>query len=1297
MRNNKREPLAIEDHRFSCGCTQHLKNIASMRKMEKGFRNIFNALPHAIFVTDLNGKIVECNYAALEMCGVSSKSELVEKSFFDFIAEKDRYKIIEKFEKALPQVLVRNLECSFEKNGAESSVELSANIWKNALGKPLGFVAILKEASSCKKAEEALVESEKRYRSVVDNIGIGVAVISPKMEILALNKQMKKWFPYIDVSEKPTCYKAYNRPPRKEICSYCPTYKTFIDGKVHESITETPQNGKIINYRVVASPIKNDKGEVTAAVEMVEDITERKNMEEKLKQYSKKLEKLVEERTSKLWEQEEQFRSVADHASEAIITIDKKARIIFWNKAAQKIFGYSASEAIGKSIKIILPRKTRKTHYRKLLQKISNKKAYSSGKTFEVVGLRKNKTEFPMEVSFSVWKTKKGTFSTSIIRDITERKKAQLALRESEKRYRKFIEAAPETIYTVDRNGILTSLNPVFEKISGWKRKDWIGKPFAKLVHPDDLPLAVKTFKQILRGKTPPPYELRILSKSGEYLVGEFTSKPNIENGKIIGEFGIARNVTERKKTEQALKASETKYRSLFENVPVGVFQTSPEGKVLTANPALVRLFGYASLSEFLAIDIPRDLYVNPEDRKVWQRELEEKNELNNVELLLKRKDGQKVIVLENVRTVRNEKGDVLYYEGTLTDITEIKRLEERLSALNIYSGKLNKSRSLQKIYDLSLEAVEKTVDFDSAAFFILEKDKLQRVCSRGRLRLLKSSLNEQNKSLAMKAINARRCILSRNLKNGTAYTKTKPKVKSEIAVPIRIEGKVIGVLYAQKTKESFREKDAMLLQILSSHVATAINNLEQRREIEKRSRQMAVLMKSSAEMIRSTDLHYRLRKIAESVRAHGWRRVVIRAVDEKTLEPASPKDLVTAGLTKKERDFLWKNGVPGQVWRERFGPEYARFKIGEFYYLPWSDPWVRKRFSQGIVTSHLKPEDMIDWNPDDLLYAPLRLADGRIVGMLSIDDPADGRKPTKESLAPLELFLHQAAVAIENAQLFKQLNEAKNKIKEYADQLEMRVKQRTRELEEAQQKLLKAERLATIGETAAMVGHDIRNPLTGIAGAAYYLKTKLNLTKDKKVKEMLEVIERDVEYSNKIVNDLLDYSRDISLELKESTLKNIVTEALALVKVPSNIRVVNLVNNNLRLCIDPEKMKRTFANLIRNAVDAMPKGGTLTIKSKKAKNHVKISFSDTGVGIENEVLKKLWSPLCTTKAKGMGFGLAICKRLVEAHDGTISAESTVGKGTTFTITLPMKPKVKGGENVWVNVPESLLSTMMKL
>jgi len=244
---------------------------------------------------------------------------------------------------------------------------------------------------------------------------------------------------------------------------------------------------------------------------------------------------------------------------------------------------------------------------------------------------------------------------------------------------------------------------------------------------------------------------------------------------------------------------------------------------------------------------------------------------------------------------------------------------------------------------------------------------------------------------------------------------------------------------------------------------------------------------------------------------------------------------------------------------------------------------------------------------------------------------------------------------------IFRDITERKlmqEKLKKYSVELEELVEKRTIQLKEAQEQLLKSERLAAIGELAAWVGHDLRNPLTGIAGATCYLKKYTKM--DKKATEMLELIENAIECSDKIVSDLLEYSREIHLEPMETTPKSIIKEALALVKIPKNIRVLDLTEDKPKIKIDVEKMKRVFVNIIKNSVDAMPKGGKLAVRSKKIGSTLEIIFTDTGVGMPKDILEKIWKPLFTTKAKGMGFGLAICKRFVEAHGGNISVESTV-------------------------------------
>jgi PAS domain S-box-containing protein len=1188
--------------------------------------------------------------------------------------------------------------------------------------------------------------------------------------------------------------------------------------------------------------------------------------------------------------------------------------------------------------------------------------------------------------------------------DITEHKKMEKALAESERQHRVLVEAAPDVIYSISSDGKILSLNPAFEKITGWKCAEWIGKPFTELIHPEDVVKAVESFQKTLAG-TPEPIELRVRVKSGEYLTGEFISVPLVEDGKIVGELGIARDVTTRKKyeenlqritttlhtliqaipdivylkdverrnlivndaferlvglkkeeiigkrdeeifpsdlaaqcrnsdeivlrngvavrveeytvdekgakrffdtikvpmfdgqgkiagligvsrditerklMEEKLREREEFFRSVVENSHDGIAIVDENFKISYANDVLVEILGYPKeevigqdFRKFLAeehkalfptkkmreqaeknvgkpifskyelkvvrkdggekdievkattiwdaqgrmrtivqvLDITERLKLE-EERKLFDKKLSELNNyaqmlndaktfneiykiaLDAMEKTLRYEyasiliregnflrlvayrgsslvssleiplDGEKGITLRafktgksiNVPDVRKDKAYIPGAEEALSElatpmkigkkivgvlnveskeiaafsdedrklleilashvaiaISNLKR-REKLSALNVYGRKLNKAETLRDICKLTLDAMKKVLEFNFIDFFLIEGDKLRLIETRGLgyVPKLAFPLNG-DKGITVLAAKTGKTVYVPDVRREKAYVDAGLKgMLSEIAVPIKIRNRVLGVLNVESERlAAFDEEDKRLLEILASHVAIALSNIERRENLETLTEKFESLMRSSPRMMTVKGIRKRLREIAKAIQRFGWRRVVIGRVDENL----NRKELITVGLTKDEIKLLKERQAPGHVWRERLGPKFERYKIGEFYYIPWRDPWIRehffhipphipldvaeKQYMTVAVPSRLSEEEMVDWHPQDMLYAPLRTPNGRIVGILSMDDPVDGRKPTKESLMPLELFLYQAAMIIENAELMENLEKARRELQLYADQLEQKVEERTRELREMQDKLLKAQRLAVIGELAGMVGHDLRNPLTSIAGATYYLRRRLGETADERIMEMLDLIEKNIAYSNKIISDLLDYSREVKLDISETNPERIVDEALSAVEIPQNIKVVKLVDKKLKMKADFEKMKRVFVNLIRNAVDAMPKGGTLTIKSARKSGNVIFTVSDTGMGMTKEVLEKLWTPLFTTKAKGMGFGLAICKRFVEAHGGTIAVESAPGKGATFTVTLPLEPKMEeeGGEKVWLKTLESSLLTTTK-
>ena len=248
--------------------------------------------------------------------------------------------------------------------------------------------------------------------------------------------------------------------------------------------------------------------------------------------------------------------------------------------------------------------------------------------------------------------------------------------------------------------------------------------------------------------------------------------------------------------------------------------------------------------------------------------------------------------------------------------------------------------------------------------------------------------------------------------------------------------------------------------------------------------------------------------------------------------------------------------------------------------------------------------------------------------------------------------------------------------LEEYSERLVLEVEARTRELKEANERLLKAERFAAIGELSGMIGHDLRNPLTAIKNAMYYLKRKQACSAGSKEKEMMDIVDKSVEYANKIISSLLEYSAEIRLEIEQCSPKELLDYVLLMAQVPERVRVVDRTEYKPTMWIDVNKMERVFLNFIKNAFDAIPERGTLKVSSKRLGENVEIVFTDNGVGMSEQTLSKIFNPLFTTKAQGMGFGLAICKRIVEAHCGKISVESTLGKGTTFTITLPTEHKL---------------------
>jgi len=245
--------------------------------------------------------------------------------------------------------------------------------------------------------------------------------------------------------------------------------------------------------------------------------------------------------------------------------------------------------------------------------------------------------------------------------------------------------------------------------------------------------------------------------------------------------------------------------------------------------------------------------------------------------------------------------------------------------------------------------------------------------------------------------------------------------------------------------------------------------------------------------------------------------------------------------------------------------------------------------------------------------------------------------------------------------------------LREYSENLERMVEDRTRQLKAAQEKLIRAEKLAAIGELAGGLGHELRSPLGAIRFSADFLKTKLGDTADEKVRRHLDLLEKQVDACDKTVADVLDFSRPGKLNIEEIHINQVIQEVIQANTPPRNVEVSTSLADSLSpATADAGQMGRVLSNLVTNAIQAMPRGGRLSLSTIGRGRFVEVRITDTGMGIPDGKLDKIFEPLFTTKAKGIGLGLAIVKTLVDRQNGTIEVESQVGKGTTFTVKLPI-------------------------
>jgi len=733
-------------------------------------------------------------------------------------------------------------------------------------------------------------------------------------------------------------------------------------------------------------------------------------------------------------------------------------------------------------------------------------------------------------------------------------------LRGEAKRYVAVIEAALDGFWVNDLKGRFLDVNSSYCRMIGYTREELLTMSISDVEALEKPEETAQRVRKIIEQRSD-LFETRHRRKDGKIIDVEVSANYVDADGGYMVVF--LRDITERKKAEEELRESEAKFRGLFENVPDGIFQTTPDDRTLAVNPALVRILGYESEEELLKAK-PSSMWMKPEKRKAYVKKLEREGVLRNVELHLKRKDGQEAVVLENTHAVRDEQGKVLYYEGTMTDITERRRIEEALKkSEEEYRTLLENARDIIVTFDLKGNVTSVNRAVEEYGF------KKKEIVGESMLRFV----SEKYRPEALKEL-------------------------AEIARGNQVEGE-IGLITPKGEKiAEYRGNPTMLGKKVVGSQAI-FRDITERKQME--------------EALRASEERYRtvIEGMHESLAIIG---------EDQRIEYVNPE---------VERHTGYKS-------EELIGERFDRFLTPESVKIATENYEKRRRGERVPSVYEVQAVTKDGALKDFQMSVSICSEAGKLKTVVVFEDVTERKRMLRE-------------------------------LESYSEHLEELVEEKAKDLKEA-------ERMATIGETAAMVAHDLRNPLQTVANILYLMKSAP--AGKKRHLDLEEKLMRQVNFMDRVVINLQEYARPLKPELTETSLRQLISETFSTMKVPDNVQVSLTIPEDLRLMVDTTLMRRAFTNLIANALEAMPAGGRLTITASEKDEATCISVEDTGAGIPEKMLDEIFRPLPTTKPGGTGLGLVIVKRLVDAHGGTVAVESKVGRGTVFTVKLPLR----GGE-----------------
>ncbi len=583
-------------------------------------------------------------------------------------------------------------------------------------------------------------------------------------------------------------------------------------------------DGTTRNVQISGSPLFDSDGGFAGTVGIVLDVTASKNAEETAK------------------ESEEKWHSLFEMAPDGMATTDMKGVITSVNSAFLRLTGYKREDIVGKrftKLQTIKPKDIPK--YLKLMISALRGKL---PEPFEYSYVRKDGTIGWGEAHVGSLKKNSKTIGYQMIfREITERKNAEESLRTCAQRYEKLFESSRIGVVISGPDGKVSSANPAAARMLGYSGpKELVSLAFLEsCVDQNQRKILLKQlmgkgyvqgFKAFLKRKD----DSQVCIEANITLYKD-------TKGNVLRTENVFTEISEHEKAEEELRESEERFRGLFESIqdPVGIF-VGREGRLIDYNAAFKRSSGYTD--EELKGKVFLD-FVHPDDHALvlekYQTEYSEEEFPLVYEIRGMNKKGESLPLEISVSPYEKE-GRVIGIEVIHRDITERKRYERSLSALNAYGGDLNMAESMEEIYRLTLDAMQKVLGFEYADFFMIDKSMLCIVDQRGYPEPfpLELSLDGSKKGITTKVAKTGNSVIVRDVRENTDFVEGLPGILSELAVPIKVGQKTLGVLNVEsKELNAFNEKDQELLEILASHAVTAISNLDRARELEAYAREI--------------------------------------------------------------------------------------------------------------------------------------------------------------------------------------------------------------------------------------------------------------------------------------------------------------------------------------------------------------------------------------------------------------------------------------------------------------------------